>query len=83
MSISKLESGGENWVLADQDQNMEKTGLIGKSSSHKVVNKDSILNAAKSQGMSTGVKQAVFQAIMISEDYLQAFENLSKLNLKK
>ena len=33
--------------------------------------------------MVTDVKKAVFQAIVQSEDYLQAFEQLNRLNLKK
>lgn len=33
--------------------------------------------------MSNDVKKAVFQAIVSSEDYLQAFEQLSRLGLKK
>ena len=33
--------------------------------------------------MVTDVKKAVFQAIVNSDDYLQAFEQLMRLNLKK
>lgn len=38
---------------------------------------------AKKHHMVTDVKKAVFQAIVQSEDYLQAFEQLNRLNLKK
>ena len=38
---------------------------------------------AKQNHMSTDIKRAVFQAIVNSEDYLQAFEQLMRLNLKK
>lgn len=33
--------------------------------------------------MNTDVKKAVFQAIVGAEDYLQAFENVTRLNLRK
>ena len=33
--------------------------------------------------MNTDVKKAVFQAIVSSDDYIQAFENVIRLNLKK
>ena len=33
--------------------------------------------------MNTDIKKAVFQAIVGAEDYLQAFENVTRLNLKK
>ena len=33
--------------------------------------------------MTTDIKKAVFQAIVGAEDYLQAFENCQRLNLKK
>jgi nucleolar MIF4G domain-containing protein 1 len=33
--------------------------------------------------MVTDIKKAVFQAIVGSEDYLEAFEKLNSLNLKK
>jgi nucleolar MIF4G domain-containing protein 1 len=42
-----------------------------------------IAQAAKKHHMVTDVKKAVFQAIVNSEDYLQAFESLVRLNLKK
>lgn len=38
---------------------------------------------AKKMHMNTEIKRAVFQAIMGAEDYMQAFENCIKLNLKK
>lgn len=33
--------------------------------------------------MNTDIRKAVFQAIASSEDYIQAFESLLRLNLKK
>ena len=42
-----------------------------------------ILDIARKQHMNTDIKKAVFQAIVSSEDYVQAFENLTRLNLKK
>ena len=47
----------------------------------KLANK--IEEVAKKHHMVTDVKKAVFQAIVSSEDYLQAFEQLMRLNLKK
>lgn len=41
------------------------------------------MDQAKKQHMTTDVKKAVFHSIMSAEDYLQAFENCEKLNLKK
>lgn len=38
---------------------------------------------AKTQHMTTDIKKQVFQAIISSDDYLQAFENCQRLNLKK
>lgn len=42
-----------------------------------------ILELAKKQHMNTDIKKAVFQAIVGAEDYIQAFENCTRLNLKK
>jgi len=42
-----------------------------------------ILESAKKLHMVTDVKKAVFQAIMMSDDYLHAYEQLMHLNLKK
>ena len=47
----------------------------------KVSNK--VAQVARKHHMITDVKKAVFQAIVQSEDYLQAFEQLNRLNLKK
>jgi hypothetical protein len=33
--------------------------------------------------MTTDIKKIVFQAIIISNDYIEAFQNCQKLNLKK
>ena len=44
---------------------------------------DFYVELAKQQKMTTDVKKAVFQAIVSSEDFLQAFENCERLNLKK
>mmetsp|Transcript_38937 Transcript_38937/g.37269 ORF Transcript_38937/g.37269 Transcript_38937/m.37269 type:complete len:95 (-) Transcript_38937:429-713(-) len=33
--------------------------------------------------MNTEIKKGVFQALVSADDYLQAFENLSRLSLKK
>lgn len=42
-----------------------------------------ILDSAKKLHMVTDVKKAIFQAIMMSDDYLHAYEQLMHLNLKK
>lgn len=42
-----------------------------------------ILSVAKQQHMNTDIKKAVFQAIVGAEDYLQAFESVTRLGLKK
>jgi hypothetical protein len=34
------------------------------------------MNLAKQQHMTTDIKKAVFTAIMSSDDYVQAFENI-------
>lgn len=41
-----------------------------------------VLKLAKAQRMNTDVRRAVFCTVMTSEDYLDAFEKLLKLNLK-
>lgn len=33
--------------------------------------------------MNTDIKKSIFQAIVSAEDYLQAFENVTRLSLKK
>lgn len=43
---------------------------------------DKIMRLAKKQGMNTDVRRAIFATIMNAEDYLDAFENLLKLELK-
>ena len=54
----------------------------GYKEEHKK-NMSEILEIARKQHMNTDIKKAVFQAIVSSEDYVQAFENLTRLNLKK
>ena len=44
---------------------------------------NAIADLAKKHHMATDIKKAVFQAIVGSEDYLEAFEKLNHLNLKK
>lgn len=41
------------------------------------------MDVARKQHMNTDIKKAVFQAIVSAEDYVQAFENVTRLNLKK
>jgi nucleolar MIF4G domain-containing protein 1 len=44
---------------------------------------NTITELARKHHMVTDIKKAVFQAIVGSEDYLEAFEKLNHLNLKK
>jgi nucleolar MIF4G domain-containing protein 1 len=46
-------------------------------------NLSEIMDVARKQHMNTDIKKAVFQAIVSAEDYVQAFENVTRLNLKK
>ena len=45
--------------------------------------KNQVLELAKKLNITTDVKKAVLHAIVLSDDYLIAFENCQRLNLKK
>ena len=54
-----------------------------KRKEFKIQQVNQIGQVAKKQRMTTDIKKAVFQAIISAEDYLHAFENCQRLNLKK
>jgi nucleolar MIF4G domain-containing protein 1 len=43
---------------------------------------EALLKLAKQQNMNTDVRKAIFVILMISKDYVEAFEHLLKLDLK-
>lgn len=45
--------------------------------------KESLLNLAKEMRMNTDIRRSIFVVIMGSEDYMNCFEQLQKLNLNK
>ena len=45
--------------------------------------RNQVLELAKKLNMTTDIKRAVLQAIVLADDYIQAFENCQRLNLKK
>jgi nucleolar MIF4G domain-containing protein 1 len=83
-----LKTDSKAWWKDDGEAYVDDENLLEQwrkptdwKSGSKVSNE--VQSAAKKHHMITDVKKAVFQAIVQSEDYLQAFESLNRLNLKK
>ncbi|KAI5983325.1 hypothetical protein EDD15DRAFT_1888672 [Pisolithus albus] len=71
---------GAAWAgdpLADRQQTGSKKSseVIGSSEN------DSLLKLARKQGMNTDIRRSIFVVLMSSEDYMDACERLSQLNL--
>lgn len=45
--------------------------------------RNQVLDLAKKLNMTTDIKKAVLHAVVLADDYVQAFENCQRLNLKK
>ena len=80
-----LTSNDQNWYKSTQQSDSEDEDQVAKAVDFKSQSKASnvIADLAKKHHMATDIKKAVFQAIVGSEDYLEAFEKLNHLNLKK
>ncbi|KAI5980588.1 hypothetical protein EDD15DRAFT_2188073 [Pisolithus albus] len=71
---------GAAWAgdpLADRQQTGSKKSseVVGSSEN------DSLLKLARKQGMNTDIRRSIFVVLMSSEDYMDACERLSQLNL--
>jgi nucleolar MIF4G domain-containing protein 1 len=66
------------WLL---NQSISLQGTWSASAEHQQFDTE-VLKLAQAQRMNTDIRRAIFCTIMSSEDYLDAFEKLLKLNLK-
>jgi nucleolar MIF4G domain-containing protein 1 len=85
--LDKAGNSTGHWWLGNskeaQDDTNNKTWVKPRDFKEESTIQNDIMDLAKKQHMSTDIKKAVFQAILSSDDYIQAFENVIRLNLKK
>lgn len=73
------------WLASSKEDEEQSLPLQVKTADEfkRSKTQSEILSVAKQQHMNTDIKKAVFQAIVGSEDYIQAFESVTRLGLKK
>ncbi|KAG5513254.1 hypothetical protein PMAC_001624 [Pneumocystis sp. 'macacae'] len=85
ISLHDIESTGENdkwWHIGTLPKKEEKDSIfLIQNSFHE--EKKKLLELAQSQRMNTDIRRSIFITIMSGEDFVDAFEKLLKLGLKK
>lgn len=82
--LINVDTKGRWWIMGAQwkpDSNSANTITDNLISSLSKEKKNSLLELAKKMRMNTDIRRGIFVIIMGSEDYLNAFEQLQKLNL--
>ncbi|RUS18583.1 hypothetical protein BC937DRAFT_88599 [Endogone sp. FLAS-F59071] len=84
--IRNVETKGKWWLVGSS----WRDNMVGTESKHSTSSSEGIKNTsatealvklARQQGMNTDVRRSIFVVLMSSEDYIDAFERLLKLNL--
>ncbi|GBM40635.1 Nucleolar MIF4G domain-containing protein 1 [Araneus ventricosus] len=73
---------GSAWAESDDNDSKKLQAVKGNQLNLKTEVSEKILELARKQHMNTDVRKTIFCIIMTSEDYMDAFEKLLKLNLK-
>lgn len=85
LSWSKLidpEKKGQWWLSGDLANNASNnTEDVAKSIDVDILEAQKMLKLAATQRMNTDARKAIFCVIMSSEDYIDAFEKLLRLDL--
>eukprot|EP00795_Rhopilema_esculentum_P014166 gene14166-5169_t len=69
---------GSAWAGRESDPNLDVTA----KDSRQDIGENNLVSLAKQQRMNTEIRKKIFYVIMSSEDYIDCFEKLLKLNLK-
>ncbi|KAF9162174.1 suppressor of glycerol defect [Mortierella sp. AD010] len=87
--IRQVKTKGKWWLVGSSWKN----NMVGEESSRKNYStstaddmleaEDELLKLARKNRMNTDVRRSIFVVLMSSEDYIDAFERLIKLNLKE
>ncbi|KAF9205931.1 suppressor of glycerol defect [Haplosporangium sp. Z 27] len=87
--IRQVKTKGKWWLVGSSWKN----NMVGEESTHKSYStstaddmleaEDELLKLARKNKMNTDVRRSIFVVLMSSEDYIDAFERLIKLNLKE
>lgn len=87
--IRQVGTKGKWWLVGSSWKN----NMVGEESSRKSTSsttaddmleaEDELLKLARKNKMNTDVRRSIFVVLMSSEDYIDAFERLIKLNLKE
>ncbi|KAF9358184.1 suppressor of glycerol defect [Mortierella sp. AD094] len=87
--IRQVKTKGKWWLVGSSWKN----NMVGEESSRKTYStstaddmleaEDELLKLARKNKMNTDVRRSIFVVLMSSEDYIDAFERLIKLNLKE
>ncbi|KAF9918061.1 suppressor of glycerol defect [Lobosporangium transversale] len=86
--IRQVKTKGKWWLVGSSWKN----NMVGEESSRKFLTstaddmleaEDELLKLARKNKMNTDVRRSIFVVLMSSEDYVDAFERLIKLNLKE
>ncbi|KAF9938761.1 suppressor of glycerol defect [Modicella reniformis] len=89
LDIRQVKTKGKWWLVGSSwKNNMVGEESTGKPSSTSTADdmleaEDELLKLARKNKMNTDVRRSIFVVLMSSEDYIDAFERLLKLNLKE
>lgn len=76
------EKKGQWWISGDGILNTNDIEDVATTINKEVVDAQKLMQLAAAQRMNTDIRRAIFCIIMSSEDYLDAFEKLLRLDLK-
>ncbi|KAF9331399.1 suppressor of glycerol defect [Podila minutissima] len=74
---------GSSWKNNMVGEENTRTSLSTSTADDMIEAEDELLKLARKNKMNTDVRRSIFVVLMSSEDYIDAFERLIKLNLKE
>ncbi|SJL09699.1 uncharacterized protein ARMOST_13080 [Armillaria ostoyae] len=86
--LHSAESKGKWWLVGaawggDPLVDRQETQKEAASGSSSVTSSNALLKLARKQGMNTDIRRSIFVVLMSSEDYVDACDRLSQLNLSE
>ncbi|KAK0485266.1 hypothetical protein IW261DRAFT_893490 [Armillaria novae-zelandiae] len=86
--LHSAESKGKWWLVGaawggDPLVDRQETQKEAASGSSSVTSSSALLKLARKQGMNTDIRRSIFVVLMSSEDYVDACDRLSQLNLSE
>ncbi|KAF8656241.1 hypothetical protein AX16_002677 [Volvariella volvacea WC 439] len=84
--LHSAETKGKWWLVGAAwagDPLVEKGNAVKDSAPSTQTTENSLLKLARKQGMNTDIRRSIFVVLMSSDDYVDACERLSQLNLSE